>query len=66
MTTTLASPALTAAGETHASPVRLIRAEIMKIRTTNTWYETLSHELWMPANSINSVAAPTANTASRA
>jgi len=38
MTTTLASPALTAAGETHASPARLIRAEIMKIRTTNTWW----------------------------
>jgi ABC-type transport system involved in multi-copper enzyme maturation permease subunit len=38
MTTTLASPALTAAGATHASPARLIRAEIMKIRTTNTWW----------------------------
>ena len=38
MTTTLASPTLEAAGETHATPMRLVRAEIMKIRTTNTWW----------------------------
>lgn len=42
MTTTLppetSSPALAAAGTTHATPMRLVRAEIMKIRTTNTWW----------------------------
>lgn len=36
--TALASPTLAAAGDTHTSPGRLIRAEILKIRTTSTWW----------------------------
>jgi ABC-2 type transport system permease protein len=36
--TTLASPTLAAAGDTRTTPARLIRAEILKIRTTNTWW----------------------------
>jgi ABC-type transport system involved in multi-copper enzyme maturation permease subunit len=36
--TALASPTLAAAGDTHVTPMRLIRAEVLKIRTTNTWW----------------------------
>jgi len=36
--TALASPTLAAAGDTHTSPGRLVRAEILKIRTTSTWW----------------------------
>jgi ABC-type transport system involved in multi-copper enzyme maturation permease subunit len=36
--TALASPTLAAAGETHTTPMRLVRAEILKVRTTNTWW----------------------------
>jgi len=36
--TLLDSPALDQARDTGTTPLRLIRAEIMKIRTTNTWW----------------------------
>ncbi len=36
--TLLDSPALAGAGRTGSTPVRLVRAEIMKIRTTSTWW----------------------------
>lgn len=36
--TLLDSPALAGAGRTGSSPGRLVRAEIMKIRTTHTWW----------------------------
>ena len=35
---TLASPALDAAPSTGTTPLRLVKAEIMKIRTTSTWW----------------------------
>jgi hypothetical protein len=36
--TTLDSPALDRAGDTGTTPLRLVRAEIMKVRTTRTWW----------------------------
>ena len=36
--TLLDSPALDRARDTGTTPLRLVRAEIMKIRTTNTWW----------------------------
>ena len=36
--TLLDSPALDGARDTGTTPLRLVRAEIMKIRTTNTWW----------------------------
>ena len=36
--TVLDSPALDQASNTGTTPLRLIKAEIMKIRTTNTWW----------------------------
>ncbi len=36
--TLLDSPALDQARDTGTTPLRLVRAEIMKIRTTNTWW----------------------------
>jgi len=38
MSVTLESPALARAGDSGRSPLRLVRAEITKIRTTNTWW----------------------------
>ena len=36
--TLLESPALAAATRTGPTPSRLVKSEIMKIRTTNTWW----------------------------